>query len=806
MTISYQWLSKYLPVNVLPAKLSEILTSLGLEVESMTEYQSVKGGLKGLLVGEIRTCVKHPEADKLSITTVNIGEAIDLQIVCGANNVAVGQKVVVAPVGCTIYPTNGQPITLKKAKIRGYISEGMICAEDEIGLGDAHDGILVLAQETPVGTALTSIFPSHKDHIYEIGLTPNRMDAMSHLGVARDVCAWMSYHENPASVKSPLPDPHLLTATGCGIEVKLEAGLACQRYSGIIINGIRVNESPQWLRESLKSIGIKPINNIVDITNFILHETGQPLHAFDADKITGKQIRVRMAQAGSLFTTLDGKKRKLDENDLVIADSQSPLCLAGVYGGITSGVEATTTNIFLESAWFYPETIRKTSLRHGLRTDAATRFEKGTDISQTVTVLIRAAKLISEIAGGTLSSGIVDCYPNPQPGKQVTLSYAYLQKLSGKAYAAESVKKILLSLGFSIQISTEESLTVTVPYFKPDVLIAADIVEEIMRVDGLDHIAIPASIRISPSPSKDQRKYVLREKLSNDLVGMGFFEIFTNSIGNSNFYSADELSRSVKMINSLSAELDMLRLDLLPGGLQVIAHNLNRKNHQLRFFEFGKTYSRSEDHHFLEKNNLVIYVSGTANDPDWAHKAKEADFFYLKGLIEKLLTITGLSNYSFQPATDEQLLQAVQIRAQEVVLGKIGEISAALRKQFEVKQPVFYALLDWDKLMTIKTNSVQYQEIIKFPSVNRDLALLVDKNVSYLQVEQIALSGKINQLKSINLFDVFESEKLGAGKKSLAVSFTFQDEHKTLTDGEIDQYMNQLVQQYQTHLKAEIRK
>jgi phenylalanyl-tRNA synthetase beta chain len=381
-----------------------------------------------------------------------------------------------------------------------------------------------------------------------------------------------------------------------------------------------------------------------------------------------------------------------------------------------------------------------------------------------------------------------------------------LQKLSGKAYAAESVKKILLSLGFSIQISTEESLTVTVPYFKPDVLIAADIVEEIMRVDGLDHIAIPASIRISPSPSKDQRKYVLREKLSNDLVGMGFFEIFTNSIGNSNFYSADELSRSVKMINSLSAELDMLRLDLLPGGLQVIAHNLNRKNHQLRFFEFGKTYSRSEDHHFLEKNNLVIYVSGTANDPDWAHKAKEADFFYLKGLIEKLLTITGLSNYSFQPATDEQLLQAVQIRAQEVVLGKIGEISAALRKQFEVKQPVFYALLDWDKLMTIKTNSVQYQEIIKFPSVNRDLALLVDKNVSYLQVEQIALSGKINQLKSINLFDVFESEKLGAGKKSLAVSFTFKDEHKTLTDGEIDQYMNQLVQQYQTHLKAEIRK
>ena len=806
MTISYQWLSKYLPVNVLPTKLSEILTSLGLEVESMTEYQSVKGGLKGLLVGEIRTCVKHPEADKLSITTVNIGEAIDLQIVCGANNVAVGQKVVVAPVGCTIYPTNGQPITLKKAKIRGEISEGMICAEDEIGLGDAHDGILVLAQETTVGTALTSIFPSHDDHIYEIGLTPNRMDAMSHLGVARDVCAWMSYHENPASVISPLPDPHLLTATGCGIEVKLEAGLACQRYSGIMINGIRVNESPQWLRESLKSIGIKPINNIVDITNFILHETGQPLHAFDADKITGKQIRVRMAQAGSLFTTLDGKERKLDENDLVIADSQSPLCLAGVYGGITSGVEATTTNIFLESAWFYPETIRKTSLRHGLRTDAATRFEKGTDISQTVTVLIRAAKLISEIAGGTLSSGIVDCYPNPQPGKQVTLSYAYLQKLSGKTYAAESVKKILLSLGFSIQISTEESLIVTVPYFKPDVLIAADIVEEIMRVDGLDHIAIPASIRISPSPSKDQRKYVLREKLSNDLVGMGFFEIFTNSIGNSNFYSADELSRSVKMINSLSAELDMLRLDLLPGGLQVIAHNLNRKNHQLRFFEFGKTYSRSEDHHFLEKNNLVIYVSGTANDPDWAHKAKEADFFYLKGLIEKLLTITGLSNYSFQPTTDEQLLQAAQIRAQEVVLGKIGEISAALRKQFEVKQPVFYALLDWDKLMTIKTNSVQYQEIIKFPSVNRDLALLVDKNVSYLQVEQIALSGKINQLKSINLFDVFESEKLGAGKKSLAVSFTFQDEHKTLTDGEIDQYMNQLVQQYQTHLKAEIRK
>lgn len=806
MTISYQWLSNYLPVNVPPAKLSEILTSLGLEVESMTEYQSVKGGLKGLLVGEIKTCIKHPEADKLSLTTVNIGEATDLQIVCGASNVAAGQKVVVAPVGSTIYPLNGEPITLKKAKIRGAISEGMICAEDEIGLGNSHDGIMVLAQETPVGTALSSIFPSHEDHIYEIGLTPNRMDAMSHLGVARDVCAWLSYHENPASVISPLPDPQLLPATGCGIEVKLEAGLACQRYSGILISGIQVADSPLWLKERLKSIDLKPINNIVDITNFILHETGQPLHAFDADKITGKQIRVRMAQAGSLFTTLDGKERKLDENDLVIADSQSPLCLAGVYGGLTSGVEATTTNIFLESAWFHPETIRKTSLRHGLRTDAASRFEKGTDISQTVTVLIRAAKLISEIAGGTLSSGMLDCYPNPQPGKQVMLSYTYLQKLSGKIYSAESVKKILASLGFSIQSSTEESLTVIVPYFKPDILIPADIVEEIMRVDGLDHIQIPSSIRISPSPSKDQRKYVLREKLSNDLVGMGFFEIFTNSIGNSNFYSADELSRSVKMINSLSAELDMLRLDMLPGGLQVIAHNLNRKNLQLRFFEFGKTYSRSEDHHFLEENNLVIYVSGTAINTDWAHKAKDADFFYLKGLIEKLLGITGLSGFSFQATPDNQLDQAVLISSRDVVFGKMGEVSATLRKKFDAKQPVFYAKLNWDKLMNIKTDQVQYQEIIKFPSVNRDLALLVDKNVSYLQVEQIALSGKINQLKSIDLFDVFESEKLGAGKKSLAVSFTFQDEQKTLTDVEIDQYMNQLVQQYQTQLKAEIRK
>jgi phenylalanyl-tRNA synthetase beta chain len=441
-----------------------------------------------------------------------------------------------------------------------------------------------------------------------------------------------------------------------------------------------------------------------------------------------------------------------------------------------------------------------------LRTDAASRFEKGTDISQTVTVLIRAAKLISEIAGGTLSSGMLDCYPNPQPGKQVTLSYTYLQKLSGKIYSAESVKKILASLGFSIQSSTEESLTVIVPYFKPDILIPADIVEEIMRVDGLDHIQIPSSIRISPSPSKDQRKYVLREKLSNDLVGMGFFEIFTNSIGNSNFYSADELSRSVKMINSLSAELDMLRLDMLPGGLQVIAHNLNRKNLQLRFFEFGKTYSRSEDHHFLEENNLVIYVSGTAINTDWAHKAKDADFFYLKGLIEKLLGITGLSGFSFQATPDNQLDQAVLISSRDVVFGKMGEVSATLRKKFDAKQPVFYAKLNWDKLMNIKTDQVQYQEIIKFPSVNRDLALLVDKNVSYLQVEQIALSGKINQLKSIDLFDVFESEKLGAGKKSLAVSFTFQDEQKTLTDVEIDQYMNQLVQQYQTQLKAEIRK
>jgi phenylalanyl-tRNA synthetase beta chain len=618
MTISYNWLCDYLPVKVDPEKLSRILTSIGLEVESLEKYEAVKGGLKGLVIGEVLECSPHPNADKLTLTKVNTGGPEPLSIVCGAPNVAAGQKVVVAAVGTTIYPTKGEPITMKIAKIRGVESHGMICAEDEIGLGESHAGILVLPEEAKVGMAAAAWFHPYTDHIIEIGLTPNHMDAMSHLGVARDVCAWLSHHEN----KEYRPRQTSLNAfkadnNSLPITVSIENTRACERYSGVSLKGITIKESPRWMQDKLKAIGIRSINNIVDITNFVLHEMGQPLHAFDNRAIKGGRVIVKNLPEGTPFITLDQKERKLSAEDLMVCNAEEGMAIAGVFGGLDSGVRDDTVDIFLESAWFAPVGIRKTSFRHGLRTDAATHFEKGMDISGTVNALKRAALLVKELAGGEIASELVDVYPDPRNKTQVILKHHYLKKLSGKNYHPDTVKNILLSLGFEIIKEGIDAIHVAVPWHKPDVSLPADIVEEIMRIDGLDNIAIPSAITISPSVEKDRDQSARRSSVSGYLVGQGFNEILTNSITNSAYFSQEELETSVKMINSLSAELNIMRPSLLETGLESIAYNLNRKNNQLQFFEFGKSYATSEVGNYTETTHLCLYVTGPLRDDSW---------------------------------------------------------------------------------------------------------------------------------------------------------------------------------------------
>ena len=815
MTISYNWLNEYLPTGQTslsgktdPYQLSKILTSIGLEVESLEKTEKIKGGLQGLLVGEVITCVKHPDADKLKLTTVSINNGKLLSIVCGAANIAAGQKVIVATIGTTIYPMTGEPFTIKKAKIRGVESEGMICAEDEIGLGSDHNGIMVLPAETVPGTAVAEIFKPGQDYIFEIGLTPNRIDAMCHLGVAKDVCAYLSHHHK-TEVAAVLPyktnfKPDNLSQK---MEVSIENKEACKRYSGISIRNITIADSPQWLAEKLTSIGLKPINNIVDITNFILHETGQPLHAFDADKIKGNRIIVRSAAEGEPFTTLDGKERKLFVNDLLICDETAGMCLAGVYGGIESGVTSETKNVFIESAWFNPSFIRKTSLKHGLRTDAAARFEKGTDISNTVNVLKRAALLIKEITGGEISSDVIDVYPGPLQKTTVGLKNHYLKKLSGKNYHADTIKNILKSLGFELVKDTIDEIWVDVPFNKPDITLPADIVEEIMRIDGLDNIEIPTAITISPALEKDQYKFEQKEKLANYLVGLGFYEIFTNSITNSDFYDEHLLKQSVKMINNLSVELDIMRPEMLQGGLQVIAHNNNRKNYNLRIFEFGKSYSVLPENTYTEINHLSLYISGNLNDQHWKIKPVKTDFYYLKGALEQILSLAGITDASFEATEKKNFNNCTEIKINNNIIGYLGAVDENTLKQFDVKQPVFYADLFWDELLSHgKGRTVTYKEVSKFPVVTRDLSVVLNKTVTYATMKRTAQSTKIEALRSIQLFDIFESDKLGQGKKSMAISFTFLDDSKTLTDIEIDSYMQKIITAYEKELNATIRK
>jgi phenylalanyl-tRNA synthetase beta chain len=799
MIISYQWLLEYLPKPVPVGDLSDILTSIGLEVEAVEPVEAVKGSLEGLVIGEVLTCEKHPNADKLKITTVSIASGEPLKIVCGAPNVAAGQRVIVAPVGTTVYPTEGESFLIKRAKIRGEESEGMICADDEIGLSKDHSGIKILPEDAPVGTLAKTYFNiPEADHAIHIGLTPNRSDAMSHIGVAKDVCAYLTHHAG-SKHSVQLPDIKLpAKSDNLDINVTIEATEACPRYTGITLTDIKVGPSPEWLQQRLRAIGSRPINNVVDITNFVLHEYGQPLHAFNAEEITGSKIAVRFEKDGSKFTTLDEKERTLLSSDLMICNDSEGMCIAGVFGGLRSGVSDSTTKIFLESAYFTPSFIRRTSLHHGLRTDAATHFEKGVDINLVDIALKRAATMIVELCGAKIASDVIDVYAKKPDVVTINTSYEHINKLAGKQYSKDSVKEILSALGFGISNETNEAFTVAVPGNKHDVLQQADIVEEILRIDGLNNVAIPDRLNISLSrPWPNDRKD--REKLANMLSGNGFSEIVTNSIVNSKYYP--EREDLVRMLNSLSSELDVMRPSMLESGLEVIQYNYNRKSQDLLLYEFGNVYTQKAQGNYNQETQLAIWVTGNAQHGNWQQKAAKADMYFLKSVLNNLMSLSGINTSCVYGADG-----SVEWKWKNQSIAIAMQVDGRRLSAFDIKQDVFFASINWDVwLAAAATSTIRYKEVPKFPAVQRDLAIVLDKSVSYQQVQQVTEQLKLDGLKEFGLFDIFESEKLGAGKKSYALNYTFQFQDRTLTDTEIEQLMQQLVTAYKTKLQAQIR-
>ncbi len=815
MKISYNWLKDYLPKDETTSKmventqkLGDILTSVGLEVENIEQYEDIPNGLESLFIGKVISCEKHPNADKLQITSIDNGNGETLQIVCGASNVAAGQKVIVAAVGATLHPIKGEPFTIKKTNIRGVESNGMLCAEDEIGLGESHEGIIVLPKEAKTGMPAKDYYQPYSDWTIEIGLTPNRIDAMSHLGVAKDVCAYLAHHtKKEIKVIAPFKNTFKADNHSHPVKVEIENAEDCARYSGISISGIKVGPSPSWLQNKLKSIGLRPVNNIVDITNFILHETGQPLHAFDADKIKGNKIIVKTLSAGTPFITLDEKERKLSADDIMICNGEmEPMCIAGVFGGLDSGVSENTANLFLESAWFNPLAIRKSLLLHNLRTEAAIRFEKGVDISNTVNVLKRAALLIKEIAGGKISSEIIDVYPSPKEKKEITLSNHYLKKISGKNYHPDTVRNILKSLNFTILREGIDEIQVAVPFSNHDITIPVDVIEEIMRIDGLDNVEIPSSIKMSPAIDTGLNVSLQKEKVITWLNGNGFFEIFTNSITNSKYFDEETLATTVKIINSLSEGLNVMRPSMLPTGLECIAYNINRKNSNLLFLEFGKTYSKIENE-YKETENLALYFTGNKNELNWNFPAKKMDIYFVKGICNSIFCLAGLNNFRFESGQNKQLDDCIAVSVNDENIAIAGSVNKSQLEQFSIKQPVFFACINWEKLISMISNqTISFEPIAKFPQVHRDLSMVVDKKLTYQSVEDLVHSLQLSKLIDVRLFDVFENEKLGENKKSFAISFTFLDTEKTLTDKETDNMMNKIIEHLETKLHAEIRR
>lgn len=799
MKISHNWLRQFIKTDKTPEELSLILTNIGLEVESLEMIRTIPGGLEGLVVGYVKECVQHPNADRLRITKVDVGAGEDLNIVCGAANVAAGQKVIVATIGTTVHPVSGEPFQIKESKIRGEVSQGMICAEDEIGLGTSHEGILVLPADVPPGLKAKEYFNIEDDHLFEIGLTPNRADAASHLGVARDLAGYLKTRISMPDLSGFKTDNHDLT-----IPVLVENEQACPRYSGLTITGVEVKESPDWLKGRLQVIGVRPINNIVDITNYVLHELGQPLHAFDADAIKGGKVIVRNAKEGETFTTLDGVERKLSSEDLMIADAGFSMCIAGVFGGAASGVKESTKNIFLESAYFNPVSVRKTSKRHGLKTDASFRFERGTDPEITVTALKRAALLISELAGGKISSEISDFYPSPVKNFNVALGYKNTDRLIGKIIPRDEIKAILTGLGIKILKETNEGLELEVPTYKVDVTREVDVIEEILRIYGYNNIEIPAQIKASLNYSPKPDKELVQHKIADMLTSNGFDEILSNSLTKSAY--AEKPEEVVRILNPLSSDLDAMRQSLLYSGLEAIAYNQNRRRPDLKLYEFGKTYHLI-DGKYKENQCLSILLTGEKEAEQWNHKSGPVGFYTMKAVVDAIIKRLNIQGLATEDASDKDFSYSLNYRKGEKILVEFGSVSKQLLKKLDIEKEVFFASFNWDLVLkAIRNNSITYREVSKFPSVRRDLSMLVGKAVSFGQLKLIAKSIKQNILKDINVFDVYEGNKLSEGKKSYALSFIFQDEEKTLTDKQIDDIMQKLIVNFEKEAGAEIRK
>ena len=799
MKISYNWLKQFIDTDKSPGQISQILTGIGLEVESLEKVQAVPGGLEGLVIGYVKDRSQHPNADRLSVTKVDVGSGTDLQIVCGAPNVAAGQKVVVATVGTTVHPTSGEPFKINKSKIRGEESEGMICAEDEIGLGHSHDGILILAADAPIGLPAKQYFNLEDDYLFEIGLTPNRADAASHMGTARDIAAFLKTKINKPDVSNFKVDDH-----NYPIEVIVENAVAAPRYAGVVIAGIEVKDSPKWLKEKLAVIGLRSINNVVDVTNYVLHGLGQPLHAFDADEIKGGKVLVKTFADGTPFKTLDEVERKLSADDLVIADAEKPMCIAGVFGGIGSGVKASTKNIFLESAYFNPVWVRKTSKRHGLKTDASFRFERGTDPNLVVYALKYAAMLIKEVAGGTISSEITDLYPNPVAPFEVEVSYRNIDRLIGKAIGQAEIRAIISALDIKIVNETAGGLSLQVPPYRVDVTREVDVIEELLRIYGYNNIEIPTQIRASLNNSIRPEKDDVQNSISDLLSANGFNEILSNSLTKSAY--SDNLDEAVKILNPLSSDLDIMRQTLLFSGLEAIAYNQNRKNPDIKFYEFGKVYEYREGK-YNEYQRFSLFLSGASDAEQWNNKQQDLSFYNLKAFVDGLVEKLNFKDLAVSDSESAELAYGLQYTRGNKVLVKFGQVAAAALKKADVDKAVFYADFNFDLILSaVKKNKIIYQEVSKFPSVRRDLSMLVDQAVTFGQLKQIAQKTERKLLKAVNVFDVYQGDKLPAGKKSYALSFTLQDEEKTLTDKAIESIMQKLIYNFGKEAGAEVRK
>ena len=820
MNISYNWLKEYVDFTLTPDEVAAALTSIGLETGSVEEVQTIKGGLEGIVIGEVLTCEPHPNSDHMHVTTVNLGQDKPVQIVCGAANVAAGQKVVVATLGTKLYDGD-ECFTIKKSKLRGVESNGMICAEDEIGLGTSHEGIIVLPADAVPGTLAKDYYNIKSDYVLEVDITPNRADACSHYGVARDLYAYLLQNGYETSLRRPSDEAFVVDNNELPIAIEVKNPEACPRYAGVSIKGVTVKESPEWLKDKLNTIGLRPINNIVDITNYILHAYGQPLHCFDADKVKGGKVVVQTLAEGTPFVTLDGVERKLSDKDLMICNAEEPMCLAGVFGGLDSGTTEETKNVFIESAYFNPTSIRKSARRHGLNTDASFRFERGIDPNITIYALKQAALLVKELAGGTVSMDIVDVYPSPIANFGVELKYDYVNSLIGKEIPAETVKSIVTSLEMKIENETAEGITLSIPPYRVDVQRPCDVVEDILRIYGYNNVEIPLALKSSlTTKNKEDRSHRLQQLVAEQLVGCGFNEILNNSLTKAAYYDGNETFRPenlVNLMNPLSNDLNVMRQTLLFGGLESIAHNANRKSADLRFFEYGNCYYYNKEKKDAEKvlacysedYHLGLWVTGKRVSGSWAHADEDSSVYELKAYVENIFARLGLNMRSIVVGnlTDGIYSAALSYHTRGgKLLATVGIVSKKLTKAFDIDNEVYYADINWKNvLQAIKSVKVSYTELSKFPSVKRDLALLLDKTVQFADIERIAYECERKLLKAVELFDVYEGKNLEPGKKSYAISFILQDEEKTLNDKQIDKIMSKLIASYEKQLGAKLR-